>query len=311
MEPPESTSKTASGHSEKYVIYKFICKTTRDFGKQQPKNLIFTNSETKSETFLSLRNLNLKSSTKGGMVDKSLLTVCLDWNNYNRSYINDFVNDTTILQYFLHHEIIGIRNFIIYNSNINPLPSRIVDMINTKYGIRLDVLPYNFPFELNDKHKNRAIIERDCLMRTSSTSKFLAITELNEYLYPKQMISLTSPLVKLLTHYSNDISRFEVSTRSVCMDARKKILSDNSYYNVDLKNSVFYIFKNEYPLNDKYITESSKKESVILDREKVIVHKYINCLNKTDLFDWRTTVDADHLNFINLISKELNTLLFH
>lgn len=60
--------------SEKFMIYKFLCKTQRDNGK--PKNLILINTENKSEHYVPIRNLNIKSQ----QVDKSLITVCLDLN---------------------------------------------------------------------------------------------------------------------------------------------------------------------------------------------------------------------------------------
>lgn len=159
--------------TEKFVIYKFICKTNRDFG--QPNHLIFTDLEQKSEHVVPLRSLEMKSKPKQN-VEKSLMTVCLDLNSYNRTYLDNFINDTTIIQFFLHYELISIRNFIIYNSNVNQMNQYMVDLINTRYGIKLDVLPYNFPFEMTSKVKNRAIIETDCLMRTAGTTKYVVRT---------------------------------------------------------------------------------------------------------------------------------------
>lgn len=292
--------------SEKYVIYKFICKTNRDF--KQPNHIIFTDLETKSEHVVPVRNLELKSKLN---IDKSLVTVCLDLNSYNRSYQDSFINDTTFIQFFLHHELIGIRNFIIYNSNVNQLNQYMVDLINTRYGIKLDVLPYNFPFELKSKTKNRAILETDCLMRTSGTTKYVILASLNEYLYPSQRLGLTNPLIRLLNRYSNDVNKFEIKTRFVCLDQRRKILSDNNMYTIDIKTSeIFYIYKNEFPHNDKLINESNKR-SIEIDRNIAIMHKYITCINKTDLHDWRTSTDKELLSYIDLISKELNTLIFH
>jgi hypothetical protein len=210
-----------------------------------------------------------------------------------------------------HHELIGIRNFVIYNNPLTHLNQYMVDLINTRFGIKLDVIPYNFPFELTSKIKNRAILEMDCLLRTSGTTSYVIISSLNEYLYPSQRLSLTNPLIRLLNRYSSDVNKFEIKTRYVCMDPRRKILSDNNLYNIDVKTSdIFYIFKNEYPNNDKLINESNKS-SVEIERSIAIVHKYINCINKTDLHDWRTATDKEFLNYIDLIGKELNTLIFH
>jgi hypothetical protein len=95
---------TSLPKSEKHVIYKFICKTSRDF--KQPSHIIFTDLESKSEHAVAIRRIGLggasMDSTRNKLnIDKSLLTVCLDLNLYNRSYQDSFVNDTTIFQFFL------------------------------------------------------------------------------------------------------------------------------------------------------------------------------------------------------------------
>lgn len=303
----ESDEEPTTGSAgDKYLIYKFICRTTRDNGA--PKNLIFINTETKAEQYLPIRNLQLKN--KQLYMDKSLITVCLDMNPYNKSYQDNFVNDTNILQYFLYHELIGIRNFIIYNSNINQLNHYVLDLLSNKYGIRLNVLPYNFPFDMSSKTKNRAIIENDCLMRTSGLSKYVLVSALNEYFYPTQKLSPSSPLIKLFNNYSNDVNRFEISTKSVCTDSRKRILSDNTQYSVDIKSKIFYIYKNEYPYNDKLMNDISKK-SIEVERNLAFIHKYTSCSNRTDLYSWRTTVEESHLSYMDFVAKELNKLLFH
>lgn len=138
------------------------------------------------------------------------------------------------------------------------------------------------------------------------------MTSLNEFLYPNQRLSLTNSLIRLINRYSNDINKFEIKTRFVCLDPRKKILADNNYYNIDVKNpQIFYIYKNEYPFHDKLINESDKK-SIEIDQNIAVLHKYINCDRSMDEnYNWRTTMNAEFLNYIDLISKELNTLIFH
>jgi Glycosyltransferase family 92 len=291
--------------NEKFIIYKFLCKTPRDYG--QPKNLIFINTENKSEHYVPIRHLNIKSQ----QVDKSLITVCLDLNSYNRSFTDEFLEDNTnIAEYFLHHELIGIRNFVIYNSNVNQMNQHVVDMLTNKFGILLNVLPYNFPLgSLGSRNKNRAIIEADCLMRTSGLTKYVMMSAVDEYLYPSQKISTASPLIKLFNHFSSEVNRFEISSKAVCIDPHRKIHSDNSQYSVDLKTRTFFIQKNEFPYNNKPVNDISKK-SVEVDRTLAVVHKYQKCLTKNDLFDWRTTMEQTHQDYINFISKELNKLLF-
>ncbi|CRL08573.1 CLUMA_CG021382, isoform A [Clunio marinus] len=291
--------------TEKFIIYKFICKTKNDNGT--PKNLILINTETKSEHYLPIRHMTIKNNP---LLEKSLLTVCLDLNSYNRSFTDDFITDTNIAQYFLHHELIGIRNFIIYNSNINQMNQHVIDLLTNKYGIRLNVLPYNFPLMISNRAKNRAIIEADCFLRTSGLTKYVMVASVDEYLYPSQKLSPVNPLIKFFNRYSSEVSRFEISMKSVCTDPHKKINSDNERYSVDIKTRVFYIQKNEFPYNDKPVNDIGKK-SIEVDRNFAVIHKYIKCPTTQDLYDWRTTMEKSHQGYIDHISQELNKLLFH
>lgn len=290
--------------TDKFLIYKFLCKTQRNYG--QPKNLIFINIENKSEHYVPIRQVQIQNQVQ---MDKSVVT-CLDMNSYNRSFTDDFITDTNIAQYFLHHEIIGIHNFIIYNSNVNQVNQHIIDLLENKYGIRLNVLPYNFPLMMNSKVKNRAIIEADCLLRTSGLTKYVMIASIDEYLYPSQKLTPASSLLKLLNHYSNDVNRFAISTKAICTDAHRKIHSDNDKYSLDVKTKIFFIQKNEYPYNDKPLNDISKK-SIEVDRNLAVIHKYTKCPSANELYDWRTTMDQQHQDYVNFISKELNKLLFH
>lgn len=292
------------GAAEKFMMYKFLCLTKRD---GQPKNLILIESETKTEHYLPIRHLTIKNQL---LMDKSMITVCLDLNSYNRSFTDEFNNDSNLAQYFLHNELIGIRNFIIYNSNVNQMNQQLQDLLTNKYGVRLNVLPYNFPLAMSSKVKNRALIEADCLLRTSGLTKFVMVTSIDEYLYPSQKLSPTSPLIKLFNHYSSEVNRFEISTKSVCTDAHRKIHSDNERYSLDIKTKVFHIIKNEYPYNDKPLNDNGKT-SIEVDRNLAVIHKYTNCPSRNDLYDWRSTMDSQHRNYVDFLSKELNKLLFH
>lgn len=297
----------AENENEKFVIYKFLCKIPTDYSSE-PKNLILLNTQTKTEHYVPIRHVTLKNRLN---IDKSLVTICLDLNSYNKTFPDEFTVDTNVIQYFLHHEIIGIRNFIIYNSNINQMHQHAIDLLTNKYGIRLNILQWNFPFALNSKNKNRLIIEADCLLRTSGLSRYVMISSLNDYLYPAQKVSTSqSQLVKFMSRSSNEISRFAISSKAVCIDQHRKILSDNEKYSVDVKSKTFYIEKNEYPYNNKDVNDISHK-SVEIDTDVAIVHRYVKCPKKDDLYNWRTTLKEKHVEYINFISKEINKLMFN
>lgn len=144
---PSEISETEVASGEKFLIYKFICKTQLDYA--EPKNLILINTQTKSEHYIPIRHLNIKN--KALMQRQALLTVCLDMNSYNRSFPEEFNSDINILQFFLHYELIGVRSFIVYNSNINQVHQTTVELLTNKYGVRLSILPYNFPYALQNR----------------------------------------------------------------------------------------------------------------------------------------------------------------
>jgi hypothetical protein len=306
IEETDMSENNIEQENEKYVIYKFLCKTQADHSSE-PKNLILLNTQTKTEHYVPIRHLTIKQRPN---IDKSLLTICLDLNSYNKSFPDEFNNDTNVIQFFLHHELIGIRNFIVYNSYINQMHQHAIDLLTNKYGVRLNVLPYNFPFALNSKIKNLLIIEADCKLRSSGLSKYVMVSSLNDYIYPSQKISsMQSQLVKFMSRSSNEISRFGLSSKAVCTDAHRKILSDNEKYSVDVKSKTFYIEKNEYPYNNKEVNDNNKKH-IEIDTDVAIVHRYVKCPKKDDLYNWRTTLKEQHVEYINFISKELNKLMF-
>jgi hypothetical protein len=280
--------------SENYLIYKFLCTVSRDFGT--PTNVIFTDLKLHTEHFVSVRSVETKN-----IKEKQSLVVCLDLNSYNHSFVDPFVNITNILQYFLHYEIIGATEFIVYNPNV--YNSELKTMA-AKYGIKINILPYNFPFELNDKNKNRLVILNDCLLRNVHLSNFVAVTALNEFLFPDSRLRPGNNFLKSLKSVSSEVNRFEIKKRSVCMDFRKRILVDNFLYNIDMKNDKFYLYyKPDYNKNDIFKTHEANKNIIS-------VHQYVKCINRTDLYDWRTILPESYLNFMYDTGKELNTLMF-
>jgi hypothetical protein len=106
------------------------------------------------------------------------------------------------------------------------------------------------------------------------------------------------------------MNRFEIGTRAVCTDDRKKVLSDNEKYSVDIKSRKFYIEKNEFPYNNKEVNDIGRK-AMEIETDLIVVNKYVKCPKKLDLYQWRTTLKEKHVEYINFVSRELNKLLFN
>ena len=281
---------------EPFFIYKFLCKVNRDFGA--PQNLVFTEMKTSVKHYLPLRALDSKM-----IKQKMTMTACVDMNNYGHTR-DEFSKDTAILQYFLHHQIIGIEEFLVYNGN--GLNMNLLNLLNS-HAIKVNVLPYNFPFELVSRQQNRAIIEIDCLLRNLNAAKYTMITSVNEFVYPNSRLKGNNQFIRLINKMSSDVNRFRIASRSVVLDYRKKIFSDNFKYDVEAKDDLpFYIYR---PV-DYNRTDDTK--SIDIDRNIIFVHKYIEnkTSNKNDLYEWTSIVDDEFKAFINDIAKELNRLLF-
>lgn len=162
--------------ADKFLIYKFLCKIPHDYGK--PKNLIFIYTQTKSEHYVPICQLTIKNNLQK---DKSLITVCVDLN----SFTDDFINDSNVAQYFLHHELIVIRNFIIYNSNVNQINAHIsLTCSPTKKASACCLTISRLQWAVLERIALH-LIEADCLLRTAGLTKYvIMISSIDEYLYP-------------------------------------------------------------------------------------------------------------------------------
>lgn len=277
---------------ENYFIYKFLCKVTRDFG--HPTNVVFTDMKVQIDHFVPVRNIENRLTK-----EKLLMAVCLDLNIYNQTAGDTFMNNTNILQFFLHHKIIGVEEFIVYNSNaIDAHLNRILN----QFSIKTNILPYNFPFDLTDKIKNHVLLEIDCILRTAGSANFIVLSSLNEYFIPNGNMKPANLLIKHLNDFSTENNRFEITTRSVCLNENNKILLDNNLYDNEEKNDhTFFIYKPEYKLETFNTLE--------VDSSLALVHRFVNCSNKTHLNDLRENTNSEILRFMKTIEKEVRTIL--
>lgn len=296
MENP--TGSVAQPNGEVFVIYKFLCKVKRDFG--QPTEVIFTDAANSIKRYIPLRVIESKS-----VPQKMTMTACVDLNNY-LELEDEFRKPSAVLQYFLHHQIIGVDDFIVYNSNAF---DSLTTSILYNHGIKINLLPYNFPFDLANKQQNRQIIELDCLMRNFNAAKYTFVGAINEYLYPNSRLRSNNQFLKYAGKVSSDVTQFTIATRTICVDNRKKIFSDNLLYDVDARNErPFYIYRPQ----DYNRTGSDKtSKSLNVDRNNMFVHRYVEkCVSKSDLYDWSTVLNSEFLQYVTEVGKELNKLIY-
>ncbi|XP_055606632.1 uncharacterized protein LOC129754527 [Uranotaenia lowii] len=293
-----STGSIAAPNGEVFVIYKFFCKIKRDFG--QPTEVIFTDLAHSIKRIIPLRVIETKS-----VPQKMTMTACVDMNDY-LELENEFRKPSSMLQYFLHHQIVGVEDFIVYNSNALDSPTRAV-LYN--HGIKINLLPYNFPFDLTNKRQIRQLIELDCLMRNYNAAKYTFVGSINEYLYPSSRLRSNNQFLKDAGKASPDITQFTISSRTVCIDRRKKIFSDNVLYDVEARSDQpFYVFRPQ-DYNRTGLQEVGK--SLDIDRNVMFMHRYVEkCSEHADRYEWTSIVEPNFLQYVTEVGKELNKLIY-
>lgn len=278
---------------EQFSIYKFLCKVTRDFGS--PKELVLTDSKSKTNYDLLLRHTKLKNAK-----ERSLINACVNLVQYNASspspeFFSNSNNQHNLLQFFLFHRAIGIDEFLIYNADGLTADVR-KNLI--KAGIGLNSFPYNFPFDYKTP-ATRTIVELDCLMRNMNSAQFVVLLEANEFFLPGTHLHAENSVLKDLNHYDSQINRFKLPSFSVCMDHKNKILLDNTLYDPERKVShTLSIYKPTL--------KTDNIQSKELTVSHALSHAYINCVSSKDLlYDWRSSVREDFLQFIVHTSASL------
>ena len=203
------TGSIKAPNSEVFVVYKLLCKVARDFG--QPTEVIYTDTAQSIKRYVPLRVLESRS-----VQQKMTMTACVDMTDY-LELEEEFRMPSAVLQYFLHHQIVGVEDFIVYNSNaLNGATASLL----YSHGIKINLLPYNFPFDLADRHQNRLLIEMDCLMRNYNAAKLTYIGAINEYLYPSSRLRVNNQFLKYAWKVSSDVSRFSIASRRNTMIGR-------------------------------------------------------------------------------------------
>ncbi|KAL1386041.1 hypothetical protein pipiens_001352 [Culex pipiens pipiens] len=294
------TGSVVAPNGEVFTIYKFLCKVKRDFG--QPTEVVFTDATHSIKRYIPLRVIESKS-----IPQKMTMTACVDLNNY-LELEDEFRKPSAVLQFFLHHQIVGVDDFIVYNSNA--LDSTTTAMLYN-HGIKINLLPYNFPFDLANKQQNRLIIELDCLMRNYNAARYTFVGAINEYLYPNSRLRSNNQFLKYAGKVSSDVTQFTVTTRTICVDKRRKIFSDNLLYDVDARNDRPFVIHRPLDYNRTGSAPPELVKSLTVERGIMFVHRYIeNCVGKSDLYDWSTTLDADFLQYVSEVGKELNKLIY-
>lgn len=300
-----------TSNGENFIVYKFVCKVTKDFGT--PKQVIFTDLNLNSKHRLIVRNLKSKN------VEELLtMTVCVNAVPKNQPEINTFLTEFNLLQFFIHHQLMGIDEFLIYDSSL--ITSSLKQSLFS-HGIKINAFPFNFPFDINQYKKVRKLIEMDCLLRTSNSVKYTAVLSDRDYIYTNgNLMSKPHPLLQMLKNplYGTDV-QFEILTNPICRQKNKKVLSDNLLINSNAStdtNKVF-LFKTNYIFTrNNNVASNANAANARLNKNLIFNNHYSDCDDRhstnavnDNQVEWRSVVSVEFRQYIDQIGVNVNTLL--
>lgn len=314
-------SSSMSKDTEHYHVYKFFCKVNKDFGPKGPRILVlhdiqsgsadhfmYINSLTRSAPAAAASPKSPKESVQK-VTSRSSVALCVDFVPYNTTKAaasqSNVFSDKEVLQFFLHHGIVGIQEFIVYE--MNNFPTHVYELLQHQ-GIHITRLPFNFPYELGDALKIRGILELDCVLRTTAHIKFVLLSRMNEFFMPTCNVRLNRTFVQSLEVHPENINRFELPMQTICMPEKRgaanEMLSDFHMYDAGARNDhPVQVYRPKYELMDEV-------KAIELSQSSGVVHRFSrHCLNSVNLKDWRESVTPEHLHFINEVETELKGLL--
>lgn len=305
----DNPNDTSNG--ENFIVYKFMCKVTKDYGI--PKQALFTDLITKSKHRLYIRNLKQKN-----IEELLTMTLCVDLVPRNQTVVNPFLSEFNLLQFFIHHQLIGIDEFLVYGP---PLMSITLKQTLFSHGIKFNTFPFNFPFDISQQKKVQKIIEMDCLLRTSNSVKYTTIVTPRDYIYTNgNLMSKPHPLLQMLRNplYGSD-SQLEILSNPICRHKMKKILSDNLLIgsNTSADTTKMFLFKTNFIFTrNNNVASNSKGGGARLNKNLIFNNHYSDCddshsqstVNENPV-EWRSVVSDEFRQYIDQVGVRVNALL--
>lgn len=300
-----------TNNSENFIVYKFVCKVSKDYGI--PKQAIFTDLSTKSQQRMLVRNLKEKN-----IEELLTMTLCVNLVPNNQTDINPFLTEFNLLQFFIHHQLIGIDEFLVYDSSLISLSLK---QTIFSHGIKLNPFPFNFPFDLKQHTKIRKIIEMDCLLRTSNSVKYTTIVTPRDYIYTNgNLMTKPHPLLQMLKNpLFGTGTQLEILTNPICRHKMKKILSDNLLIssNASTETNKIFLFKTNYIFNrNNNVASNPNSANARLNKNLIFNNHYSDCDDRhsqnagTDnLVEWRSVISDDFRQYIDQVGVHVNALL--
>lgn len=303
---------SGASNDEHFIVYKFVCKVNKDFGI--PKHAIFTDLNTKAKHKLYIRNLTHKN-----IKELLTMTVCVNLVPKNQTEINPFLTEFNLLQFFLHHQLIGVDEFLVYDSS---MISSTLRQNLFSHGIKLNAFPFNFPFDISQSTKIRKLIEMDCLLRTSNSVKYTTILTARDYIYTNGNL-MTKPhqLLQMLKNplYGTDV-QLEILTNPICRHQIKKIFSDNLLISINassIDTNKIFLYKTNYIFTrNNNVASNPNAANARLNKNLIFNNHYSDCdnkynqiINNNNPIEWRSVISDEFREYVDQIGVHINALL--
>uniref|UniRef100_W8BSX1 Glycosyltransferase family 92 protein n=1 Tax=Ceratitis capitata TaxID=7213 RepID=W8BSX1_CERCA len=288
---------------DEFKNYIFYCRLKSY--SEIPYSIVYTDlsvAETNMEHKLRLRYITKNQENNA---PQTQMTICLDLINFNMSSSFAY-NYAYMLEFFLHHFVIGVNQFIVYNGD--ELSEDLLRRLRKEKDIHVQSLPFNFPFANNGTSTSslREIITTDCLLRSIQRTKYALLLEPNEFFIPNTKLSNDNSVVYSLNSHNTIETAFELKTYAVCTDHKIILLTNNSFHDPEFVNShKINIFRPVVPVS------STISNTVNLSPSLGFAHKYIDCLHvgKDGLHPWQNTMREDFMNNLNMYRREVDKLI--
>uniref|UniRef100_A0A1Y1NK64 Glycosyltransferase family 92 protein n=1 Tax=Photinus pyralis TaxID=7054 RepID=A0A1Y1NK64_PHOPY len=215
--------------------------------------------------------------------------ICVSPTDFNKSFFVEFLS---------YHKLVGVENFIFYQSNIPHRLIKIVHNLSNRLGINTHFRSWNFP--KTEGALSRTIVEKDCILRTANYSDNSITLELNEFIVPSGHFIYFNETFNASKKMPDRIS-LPVQTFCVDNSARRKPITlqnvDVSYNN---DNKVRYVYR--------LFSEQSAVVTHAVVKDVISIHKYIRCTQKPV----RVYRDSSMLRFsVDLTRSTLVQLYLH
>jgi hypothetical protein len=192
---------------------------------------------------------------------------------------------SAVAEFFGYHQLVGIKNYIIYNGG---LPGKVLTFLDGTsmhdgFGLDVSVLPWNFPVaSLQTEAVARMMMEQDCLLRTMGKVHNVAVLTWEQYIVPRYHHLLASMLDDFDSGRKS-ISRFEIPCVTFCIEfpdgeraepSSPLVVRKTRYRKVGNSGSPFYVYR------PHLISTSNRELAATTQRVSqgiAAVHQYARC----------------------------------